>query len=287
MAPKLSISNPPIPITVEPLDPTAFAPFGEVVQNPTTHDGTPDLQSTEANQGTATKWLDVTKMRNWYELSQSRKRAEVAMNMFVCRPRKLVCKNGNQLFPHGVPVKVLERHPFTPQTFVPLGLSKEDRGSCYLVVVAPTLPLKSRKEGEEGALRPAYPVPPLRRKRSLRERLLGARPNPFTNDFSPSTTPAVSDSSAPKPKGPGLPDLGRVRAFVARGDQAITYGAGTWHAPMIVLGEKPVDFVVVQYMNGVAIEDCQEVEIETQPGQDGLVVNVEGFVEPGAARARL
>ncbi|TKA68697.1 hypothetical protein B0A55_08082 [Friedmanniomyces simplex] len=268
-------------IRAEVLDPTAFAPFGEVIQNPATHSDTPNLRRMEANQGSATKWLDVTKMRDWYGLGQSRKPAEVAMNMFVCKPRQLEKKDGRDVFP----VRILERHPFTPQTFLPLGIDKA-AGTCYLVIVAPTLPLRSRKSSEE-TLEPAYPVPPPRRKRSLRERLLGARPNLFTNDFSPSTTPAEPTSSGPRPKGPGLPDLQNIRAFIARGDQAITYGAGTWHAPMVVLGERAIDFVVVQYMNGMAIEDCQEVDLGAESDGDGLAVDVDGPIGQGTARARL
>ncbi|KAK0262120.1 hypothetical protein LTR91_024879 [Friedmanniomyces endolithicus] len=268
-------------VRAEVLDPTTFAPFGDVIQNPTTHGDLPRLQRIEANQGSATKWLDVTKMRDWYDLGQSRKRAEVAMNMFVCKPRQLVTKAGSAVFP----VKILERHPFTPQTFLPLGVDKAAE-TCYLVIVAPTLPLRSRKGNDEN-LEPPYPVPSPRRKRSLRERLLGARPNLFTNDSSSRTTPASPVSSGSGRKGPGLPDLENIRAFVARGDQAITYGAGTWHAPMVALGQKAIDFVVVQYMNGVAIEDCQECELEAESGGDGLAVDLEGFVGNAAARAKL
>lgn len=79
------------------------------------------------------------------------------------------------------------------------------------------------------------------------------------------------------PRGGGLPDLSKIRAFVARGDQGVTYGPGTWHAPMVVLGRESIDFVVVQYMNGVSNEDVQEVELEAgNAGGDGIVVCVEG-----------
>lgn len=81
-----------------------------------------------------------------------------------------------------------------------------------------------------------------------------------------------------------MPDLSNLKAFIARGDQAVTYGPGTWHAPMVVLGEKPIDFVVVQYMNGVGIEDCQEVEVEASDGGNGLSVDVGGvFTDDGMA----
>ena len=53
-----------------------------------------------------------------------------------------------------------------------------------------------------------------------------------------------------------------IKAFVANGRQAVTYGAGTWHAPMVVVGKKRVDFVVVQHVNGVGEDDCQEVKVE-------------------------
>lgn len=84
-----------------------------------------------------------------------------------------------------------------------------------------------------------------------------------------------------------MPDLNNIQAFIARGDQAVTYNAGTWHAPMVVLGEKPIDFVVVQYANGVANDDCQEVEITASDGGEGLAVDVEGWDGDLALRAKL
>ena len=41
---------------------------------------------------------------------------------------------------------------------------------------------------------------------------------------------------------------------------------------MVALGERPIDFVVVQYANGVGEEDCQETEIASEDG--GLVVDL-------------
>lgn len=224
------------------LDPLAFAPFGQVIQNPATHHNTPNLQKVAANQGSATKWLDITAMRDHYHLAPSRKSAEMVMNMFVCKPRLLAKQpqDGKDVFK----IDILERHPFTPQTFIPLALDKHDRGTCYLVIVAPTLPVRSSPN------------------RSLRDRLLGARSN--------GTSAAEAGTDR---QGPGMPDLDNVRAFIARGDQCVTYGAGTWHAPMVVLGEKDIEFVVVQYANGVAADDCQEVGIEST-GHGGLAVVV-------------
>lgn len=278
--PSTSASSQTIP--AEPLTPAAFRDFGDVVQNPSTHHGAPHhLHSLAANQGSATKWPDVTHLSNHYHLGTSGKPARVGVSMFVCQPRHLT-HNPNPAHPPVFPVRILERHPFTPQTFIPMGLARADPSTRYLVIVAPTLPLSStRHRAREAAARPlepAYPLPPPQRKRSLKERLLGARPNPFTNDHAASTTPTSTSTAAgagPHPKGPGLPDLQNLRAFLARGDQAVTYGPGTWHAPMVVLGERAVEFVVVQYLNGVAIEDCQEVDVESADGGEGVVVAVE------------
>lgn len=255
-------------IPVKPLSGNAFQDYGEVIEDPATHSDSLSFTTIEANQGSARKVLDVTHMNNHYALSQSKKAASPTVNMFVCKPRSLEQADGNGIFP----VKILERHPFTPQTFVPMGLDRNDKETAYLVIVAPTLPLSQRARDE--GLVPPYPVAPPKRKPSLRERLLGSRPNPFTNDFVPTTTPPVTFDLSPsqKPKGPGLPDLSKLQAFIARGDQAVTYGPGTWHAPMVVLGQRPIEFVVLQYANGVPVEDCQEVDIVTPEGGKGLSV---------------
>jgi len=282
MSPTRSTYHGSLRIRAGSLDPVSFAPFGSVIQNPESHGGEPRLGREVANQGSATKWLDVTEMNSHYHLGRSRKAARVVMNMFVCRPRSL--RGDGRLFD----VKILERHPFTAQTFVPVGLGKDDKKTCYLVIVAPTLPLISGRKGKEGeeALQPPYPTPepPQQKRRTLRERLMGARPNPFTNDYAPSTTPLPSKTNASaKIKGPGPPDLSNLKAFIARGDQAVTYGPGTWHAPMVVLGERPIEFVVVQYANGVGLEDVQEVEIVAGDG-DGIAVDVG---EDGEVKAKL
>jgi len=212
-------------VSASPLTPAAFAPFGQVIQNPAKHNAQPALKTVEANQGTATKWLDITQMENFYPLASSGQQAKCVMNMFVCRPRQL---EGGRLFT----VEILERHPYTPQTFVPLGLDRGNRETCFLVIVAPTL-----ATGQDAA-----------------------------------ESTASSDTS--RPRGPGQPDMAHLQAFIARGDQSVTYGAGTWHAPMVVLGESGVEFVVVQYANGVAEEDCQETEMLINDGGQGLVVDV-------------
>ena len=193
-----------------PLTQHSFSTFGTVIENASPPVLTPishleHAQAVLANQNTAIKYLDVTVMKNSYTQSPSQKPGNPVMNMFACFPRELVTpRTGDSPV---FPIRVLERHPYTTQTFIPLGLSAIDSATKYLVIVAPT--------------------------------------GPSTADF-----PEL-----------GPPDLDNLRAFLAHGGQAVTYGSGTWHAPMVVVGEKRIDFVVIQFCNGVPMEDCQEVEI--------------------------
>lgn len=66
-----------------------------------------------------------------------------------------------------------------------------------------------------------------------------------------------------------MPDLRNLKAFMAEAGQGVMYGAGTWHAPVVIVGEGRADFVVSQWMSGREREDCQEVEIE-----EGICVNL-------------
>ena len=161
--------------------------------------------------------------------------------MFSCFPRKLrASQNGRgSVFD----VRILERHPFTTQTFSPLDLSSQSQAGgqeepLFLVVVAPTL---------KGQTASATTV---------------------NNATGKRETVTIRDP----------PDLANVKAFIARGNQAVTYDAGTWHAPMVVLGPRRVDFVVVQFMNGVGDEDCQEAAfgegIEVELGKRGPVARL-------------
>jgi ureidoglycolate lyase len=235
----LDISGLDIRVTATPLERSAFAQFGDVIENPN-----PELHpsafsasasasasvpasaparalfdAVSANQGTAIKYQNVTRMVNLYGDAPSGRSGAAVTSMFVCAARALG--------PDGTfPVRILERHPYTTQTFTPLG-----QAGRYLVIVAPSLP--------PGLADAGLPVP--------------------------SEDSDATQSAGVSLPGRGVPDVRRLRAFVATAGQAVTYGAGTWHAPMVALG-KPgatVDFVVVQFANGVGIEDCQEVVLTT------------------------
>lgn len=74
-----------------------------------------------------------------------------------------------------------------------------------------------------------------------------------------------------------------MKAFVARGDQAVTYGPGTWHAPMAVVGQRRVDFVVSQFANGIPDDDCQEVLL----GENAVIVDLDTLnLDLGPHRSR-
>jgi ureidoglycolate lyase len=246
---------------MELLTPTAFSQFGTVVENPTTSPSArlpipqriPAPASVSANQGFATKYIDVSHISNLYSLAPSRKPARPVMNMFVCAPRNLRPHEPSESMPSSwgdlelddddedgngnferqlLDIGILERHPFTTQTFIPMGLSATDRHTQYLVIVAPTLPASASRR--HTGRPPPYPTPKIERKRSIKDIFARARPSPYDSSAAPPPT------RLQRPKGPGLPDLKNLRAFVASGTQAVTYGAGTWHAPMIVIGDRAI-----------------------------------------------
>lgn len=288
-----SVTAPSIRISAEPLTQASFAQFGTVVENPTRshYPASDPPQAVAANQGTAVKYLDVTHVSNFYQHAPSKKPAKVVVNMFVCSPRKLRSvepatsnsasesntDQADQAGRHLFDVNILERHPYTSQTFIPLGLSPQDKTTQYLVIVAPTLPTPKTRKDLNRLM--AYPLREPRRRRSLLDVFAKARPSPFTNEASPPIPDATQDPSQQNRKGPGLPDLNSIKAFVATGNQAVTYGAGTWHAPMVVIGEGSVDFVVLQYANAVGQEDCQEVELHATEGH-GISVALQTPLAP-------
>ncbi|KAL1303327.1 hypothetical protein AAFC00_006728 [Neodothiora populina] len=285
MPPLPQIVAPNLRVSVQPLEPQAFAPFGTVIQNPEhasskTDAGAYDVVS--ANQGSALKYLDVTHMANHYDVAPSGKPAKVVMNMFVCSPRQLDNVTAVQRSGLGstngassaFSVRILERHPFTPQTFVPTGLCAADKSTQYLVIVAPTRQASPGSAGDT-----TLPYPPHRpvRRRSITSILSRSRGDQTSDSKDKLPVTGFPATGPQRPKGIEEPDLSQLKAFIADGSQSVTYGPGTWHAPMVVLGASSVDFVVVQYANGVALEDCQEVAVAPKSGAQGLQVIIDQF----------
>ncbi|GJP90217.1 hypothetical protein CBS147320_10369 [Aspergillus niger] len=244
MPPPTLTTTPLLNLIPAPLTPEAFSDFGTAITSPLARNiTTPPPESTLktlspvpvlANQSSALKYSPIGPMTDAYSTAPSGQPSSARMTMFSCFPRKLrtVAHKNVNVFD----VRILERHPFTTQTFTPIDLSSQvktigaggevEEEPFYLVVVAPSLKgTTATARTDEGE------------------------------------TVSVVDP----------PDLSRLRAFVARGGQAVTYGAGTWHAPMVVIGKRRVDFVVVQFINGVGDEDCQEVRFG-----EGIAVEVSG-----------
>lgn len=239
----VQIGDQRVQVTAQPLTQEAFAPYGAVIHNPRPdiHPSTFDANAKSlpanafaANQGYAIQYRNVSPVRSLYDQSPSGK-GNAVMSMFVCSTRALDRADSHD---DKFTVKLLERHPYTTQTFAPVSSAAH----AYLIVVAPSLA-------------------------------------PSSQD-SHLCVPTVGDDLP----GRGLPDLRGLRAFVATAAQAVTYGAGTWHAPMVVLGPPgtTMDFVVSQSMSGVPVEDCQLIEFTSGNGGEP---NVEVRVpRPAAAR---
>lgn len=228
-------------IKVEPLTPSAFAPFGTVIASPLSSTLTtfPDIiskakykdhqpQPVLANQSTALKTSPISPLTNDYH--SSRQPANSLMSIFSSFPRQNAYQVKSSTGKHHLRLKlgILERHPYTTQTFCPFNYSEPSPTSAFdktymLVIVAPTL----------------------RR--------------PSSNPTNP-------------------PDLTQIRAFLTPlndptskvANMAVTYAPGTWHAPMIVLGNRRVDFLVTQFANGIAEDDCQEVLVGSGPDANRL-----------------
>lgn len=123
-------------IPILPLTPEAFAPFGNVIQAYTDHNAAPrGTKITPANQGTASKFHKLALPDSSYT---GKSGATTGVSVYRCDP-----------LPRGKEwdVKVLERHPYTTQAFIPMGgagsLGKtgdglDNPGNAYLVVVAKT-----------------------------------------------------------------------------------------------------------------------------------------------------
>lgn len=184
-------------IVAEPLTPEAFAPFGDVIS---ADHQIKNVTSSAANYGTATKIHKVAAVVNNFAKSPSGTPATANWNIFRCSAPKHLIK-ASSISTNTYTARVLERHPFSTQTFLPMGQDRSKQS--YIVIVAKT-----------------------------------------------------DEKTAPE----NLPEISTIKAFVCKGNQSITYGAGVWHAPMVVVDEKVphIDFAVFIHENGVADEDCQE-----------------------------
>lgn len=135
-----SQQSPPPSATAIPavaLTPEAFASFGQVVQAYVDVNAVPSPRKTKitgANQGTALKFHKLAPVQSFYPSDAG---ATTDLSVYRCQPIEL-SSEGDWA------VKLLERHPFTNQAFIPMGgvglLSKtdglNDPGTRYLIIVA-------------------------------------------------------------------------------------------------------------------------------------------------------
>ncbi|PCH43791.1 allantoicase [Wolfiporia cocos MD-104 SS10] len=135
-----AVSSPSAPLRAEraragvvipalPLTPEAFALFGQVVQAYEDMNAVPSPRTTRvtgANQGTATKFHKLALLESSYPADA---RATTGLSVYRCKPVDVADK---------WEVKLLERHPYTNQAFIPMGAGQEleDPGKTYLVIVA-------------------------------------------------------------------------------------------------------------------------------------------------------
>ncbi|GAM38659.1 ureidoglycolate hydrolase [Talaromyces pinophilus] len=282
-----------------------------------------------ANQGSAVKISPIAPLANGYENAcPSGKAAQARLSMFACFPRKLrrekqtghrqsavndilngkVHSEGGEQDGEGAEeepdfdgpvfdVRILERHPYTTQTFIPLDLSSQKRVLRDRVPDKKSHDWKGYGEGDVGITldgtaeqdeeqeEPIYLVivAPTLKGQSAAATSATTSKDTAVSSSDPTTMSTIGTLSDPVNEGTvdsnrvlirDPPDLENLRAFIARGGQAVTYGPGTWHAPMVVLGPRRVDFVVVQYVNGVEDEDCQEAAFK-----DGIVVDLKSLSE--------
>jgi ureidoglycolate lyase len=123
------------PITAKPLTPSSFAEFGSIIS--ANHQINGDTTSS-ANYGTAVKVHKVSKVVNNFENAPSGSPATANWNIFRCSPPLHLLKileGGNRAYLS----KVLERHPFSTQTFLPMGAEKGN-DVAYIVICAKTDP---------------------------------------------------------------------------------------------------------------------------------------------------
>lgn len=121
-------------LKAKPLTPESYAAFGDVVGSPHANGQDQTIQSTykTVNQGTAAKFSSQSLVSSTYPSSSE---AQTRLHTYRCRALEQL----------PLAIKVLERHRFTSQTFLPLGAASASEGTiggsslssaAYLVVVA-------------------------------------------------------------------------------------------------------------------------------------------------------
>lgn len=117
-------------IHCEPLTVSAYASYGGIISTDVVNDRTVTV-----NNGTARRTPEVVPTQNLYAKAESQKPARAVLNVSLASPREVESWNGvdvdaSQEGKRFLKVKMLERHRYSTQSFVPMGA-----GIKYLVVV--------------------------------------------------------------------------------------------------------------------------------------------------------
>lgn len=116
-------------IVAEPVTPSNFKPFGGVISS---KEQLETAKQTSANYGTATKLYNVSPIVCTHE------DAKAQWNMFRCSPPlHLITDHTEEDGGFTYESRVLERHPHSTQTFLPLGRPADS--IAYMVIVAESL----------------------------------------------------------------------------------------------------------------------------------------------------
>ncbi|KAK8146957.1 Ureidoglycolate lyase [Beauveria asiatica] len=230
---KIQVGHLDVRVTAQPLTHAAFAPFGDVVGNPR-----PDVLPTAYAHHAASLPANAASANQGFAIQY--RRASRLANLYSSAP------SGGPGSPM-LSVFVCAARPLSSSSS-PSSSSSRRQHAEFVVCHLERHPFTTQT------------FTPLASSASL-----------YLVIVAPSLPPSEADADMPvaaegTTPGRGLPNLKELRAFVGTRSQAVTYGAGTWHAPMVVLGPPgtTLDFVVTQFASGVADEDCQLLEFEAQ-----------------------
>lgn len=137
----------------------------------------------------------------------------------------------------------IRTEPLTSQAFAPFGE----------VLERPAAPGRAYYDDALGNLRPQVPASLSLSVRDPSDRLPMKVVAMERHEFSSQSFVPIDASDwlvvvAPH-DAQGLPDLTRVQAFTARGDQGVTYRVNTWHHSMTVF-DRPATFAVFMWRDG-------------------------------------